>query len=137
MSHRLVLRATQGPLTLATMQSFFNVDLTMTTYRLVEVRKNYFIPPKYELHVPLPRERSYDAFPCGFGLSTDALEARLRFSLHLMIEACLERVLLGSSQRILRERCAFQQQRLEVTFFLHFLPPGVEFPDQVDLWDGE
>ncbi|RZS18254.1 hypothetical protein BHM03_00050486 [Ensete ventricosum] len=90
MSHRLVLRATQGPLTLATMQSFFNVDLTMTTCRLVEVRKNYFIPPKYELYVPLPREHSYDAFPCGFGLSTDALEARLRFSLHLMIEACLD-----------------------------------------------
>ncbi|RWV89991.1 hypothetical protein GW17_00047836 [Ensete ventricosum] len=38
---------------LAVMWSFFNVDLTVTTHRLVEVRKNYFIPPEYELHIPL------------------------------------------------------------------------------------
>ncbi|RRT59705.1 hypothetical protein B296_00035214 [Ensete ventricosum] len=38
---------------LAVMRSFFNVDSTVTTRRLVEVRKNYFIPPKYELHDPL------------------------------------------------------------------------------------
>ncbi|RWW44395.1 hypothetical protein BHE74_00049847 [Ensete ventricosum] len=48
----------------------------MTTRRLVEVRKNYFIPPEYELHVPLPGERPYDAFPCGFSLSTDTLEMK-------------------------------------------------------------
>ncbi|RWW41240.1 hypothetical protein BHE74_00053288, partial [Ensete ventricosum] len=58
---------------LAAMQSFFNVDLTVTTRQLVEVRKNYFIPPEYELHVPLSGERTYDAFSCGFALSTDAL----------------------------------------------------------------
>ncbi|RRT52212.1 hypothetical protein B296_00050598 [Ensete ventricosum] len=47
------------------------------------------------------------------------------------------RVLLGRSQRIPCERCAFQQQRLEVTFFLHFLPSGLELLDQVDLSDIE
>ncbi|RRT61118.1 hypothetical protein B296_00030543, partial [Ensete ventricosum] len=41
-------------------------------------RSNYFIPPKYELHAPLLRERPYDTFPSGFSLSTDALEAGLR-----------------------------------------------------------
>ncbi|RWW56153.1 hypothetical protein BHE74_00037153 [Ensete ventricosum] len=76
--------------TFATMRSFFNVDSTVTTRRLVEVRNNYFITLEYELHVPLPGERPYDAFSCGFGLSTDDLEAGLRFSLHLVIEACLD-----------------------------------------------
>ncbi|RRT41190.1 hypothetical protein B296_00057995 [Ensete ventricosum] len=75
---------------LVVMQSFFNVDSIVTTRRLVEVRKNYFIPLEYELHVPLSGERPYNAFPCGFGLSTDALEAGLRFPLHPVIEVCLE-----------------------------------------------
>ncbi|RZR94335.1 hypothetical protein BHM03_00023010, partial [Ensete ventricosum] len=85
---------------LVTMQSFFNVDSTMTTHRLVKVRKNYFIPPEYELHVPLPRERPYDTFLCGFSLSTDALEAGSRFSLHPMIEACLEYALAAGDARV-------------------------------------
>ncbi|RZR87479.1 hypothetical protein BHM03_00014891 [Ensete ventricosum] len=72
------------------MRSFFNVDSTVTTGWLVEVRKNYFIPPEHELHVPLSGERPYNAFSCGFGLSTDALEAGLRFLLHPVIEACLD-----------------------------------------------
>ncbi|RZS21746.1 hypothetical protein BHM03_00054420 [Ensete ventricosum] len=46
------------------------------------------------------------------------------------------RVLLGRSQRIPCERCAFQQQRLEVTFFLHFLPSRLELLDQADLSDS-
>ncbi|RWV87168.1 hypothetical protein GW17_00050870, partial [Ensete ventricosum] len=69
---------------LVAMQSSFDVDSTVTTHRLVEVRKNYFIPPEYELHAPLLGERPYDAFSNGFSLSTDALEAGLRFPLHLM-----------------------------------------------------
>ncbi|RZR71911.1 hypothetical protein BHM03_00008684 [Ensete ventricosum] len=64
--------------------SFFIVNSTMTTRQLVEVIQNYFIPPEYEIHVPLSGERPYDAFPCGFGLSTDALEAGLGFPLHLL-----------------------------------------------------
>ncbi|RWW39843.1 hypothetical protein BHE74_00054785 [Ensete ventricosum] len=75
---------------LVAMQSFFNVDSIVITRRLVKVRKNYFIPPEYELHVPLPGEHPYDAFPCGFSLLTDVLEAGLRFPLHPVIEACLE-----------------------------------------------
>ncbi|RWV95304.1 hypothetical protein GW17_00042076, partial [Ensete ventricosum] len=68
-------RATEA---LAAMRSCFNIDSTMTTHRLVEVRKNYYIPSKYELHVPLPGERPYDAFPSSFSLSTDTLEVGLR-----------------------------------------------------------
>ncbi|RWW05117.1 hypothetical protein GW17_00031625, partial [Ensete ventricosum] len=74
---------------LVAVQSFFNVDSTVTTCQLVEVRKNYFIPLEYELHVPLPGKCPYDTFSCGFDLSTNALEAGLRFPLHPMIEACL------------------------------------------------
>ncbi|RWW17966.1 hypothetical protein GW17_00018079 [Ensete ventricosum] len=72
------------------MQSNFDVDSTMMTHRLVEVRKNYFIPLEYELHSPLPGEHPYDAFLNGFSLSIDALEAGLRFPLHPVIEACLK-----------------------------------------------
>ncbi|RWV97743.1 hypothetical protein GW17_00039446 [Ensete ventricosum] len=83
---------------LVAMRSFFNVDLVITTRRLKKVRKNYFIPLEYELHAPLPGEHPYDAFPNGFSLSTDALEAGLRFPLHLVIEACLERCQISHSQ---------------------------------------
>ncbi|RWW53657.1 hypothetical protein BHE74_00039859 [Ensete ventricosum] len=58
----------------------------MMTRRLVEVRKNYFISSEYELRAPLPGERPYDAFLNGFNLSTNALDAGLRFSLHPVIE---------------------------------------------------
>ncbi|RWW47425.1 hypothetical protein BHE74_00046591 [Ensete ventricosum] len=75
---------------LAAMRSCFNVHSTVTTCQLVNVRKHYYIPSEYKLHVPLSRERPYDAFPSGFSLSTDALEAGLRFPLHPVIEACLE-----------------------------------------------
>ncbi|RZR74993.1 hypothetical protein BHM03_00047200 [Ensete ventricosum] len=76
---------------LVTMWSFFNVDLVVTTHRLTEARKNHFVPPEYELHAPLLGEHPYDVFPSGFSLSTAALEAGLRFPLHPVIEACLER----------------------------------------------
>ncbi|RZS03463.1 hypothetical protein BHM03_00033665 [Ensete ventricosum] len=75
---------------LGAMRSYFNVNSIVTTHWLVEVRKNYFIPSEYKLHVPLSGECPYDAFSCGFTLLTDALEAGLRFPLHLVIEACLE-----------------------------------------------
>ncbi|RWW49678.1 hypothetical protein BHE74_00044122 [Ensete ventricosum] len=83
---------------LATMRSYFNVDSTVTTHWLVEVRKNYFVPLEYELHAPLPGKHSYDAFPCGFSLSINALEAGLRFPLHPVIEACLEGWRISPSQ---------------------------------------
>ncbi|RZR85116.1 hypothetical protein BHM03_00012089 [Ensete ventricosum] len=59
---------------LATMQSCFDVDSTVTARRLIEVRKHYYIPSEYELHVPLPGQRPYDAFSSGFSLSTNTLE---------------------------------------------------------------
>ncbi|RWV86195.1 hypothetical protein BHE74_00047227 [Ensete ventricosum] len=82
------------------MRSFFNVDSTVTTRRLVKVRKKYFIPPEYELYVPQPRERPYDTFSYGFSLSTDALEAGLRFPLHPVIESCLELWRISPSQMV-------------------------------------
>ncbi|RRT48317.1 hypothetical protein B296_00048283 [Ensete ventricosum] len=60
---------------LTIMRSNFDVDSTVMTRQLVEVRKNYFIPLEYELHAPLLGERPYDAFSSGFSLLTDALEA--------------------------------------------------------------
>ncbi|RWW17490.1 hypothetical protein GW17_00018580 [Ensete ventricosum] len=50
------------------------------------------------LHVPLPGQRPYDAFANCFGLSTDALEVGLRFSLDPVIEACLIEWLISPSQ---------------------------------------
>ncbi|RRT60087.1 hypothetical protein B296_00026435 [Ensete ventricosum] len=72
------------------MRSYFNVNSTVTTHRLVEVRKNYFVPSEYELHAPLLGEHPYDTCPSGFNLSTDTLEVGLRFPLHPVIEACLK-----------------------------------------------
>ncbi|RWV91562.1 hypothetical protein GW17_00046146, partial [Ensete ventricosum] len=60
---------------LVAMRSNFDINSTVTTHRLVKVRKNYLIPPEHELYAPLPREHPYDAFPNGFSLSIDALEA--------------------------------------------------------------
>ncbi|RWV83163.1 hypothetical protein GW17_00055269, partial [Ensete ventricosum] len=83
---------------LAAMRSCFNVDSTVMTRRLVEVRKHYYIPSEYELHVPLPGERPYNAFLSGFNLLIDALEAGLRFPLHSVIELCLEGWQISPSQ---------------------------------------
>ncbi|RWW73659.1 hypothetical protein BHE74_00018455 [Ensete ventricosum] len=60
---------------LVAMQSNSDVESTVTTRRLVEVRKNYLIPLEYELHAPLPREHPYDIFLNGFSLSTNALKS--------------------------------------------------------------
>ncbi|RZR73970.1 hypothetical protein BHM03_00030282 [Ensete ventricosum] len=79
----------------------FDVDSTVMTRRLVEVRKNYFILSEYELHVPLSGERPYDAFSKGFNLSPDALEAGLGFPLHPMIEVCLKGWQISPSQMTL------------------------------------
>ncbi|RWV83891.1 hypothetical protein BHE74_00024940 [Ensete ventricosum] len=80
------------------MRSNFDVDSIVTTRRLVEVRKNYFIPPEYELYAPLSGEHPYDAFPSGFNLTTNALDASLRFPLHPVVEACLKGWQISPSQ---------------------------------------
>ncbi|RWV77857.1 hypothetical protein BHE74_00045696 [Ensete ventricosum] len=41
---------------------------------------------------------TYDAFPDGFSLSTDALEVGLRFPFHPVIEACLDEWRISPSQ---------------------------------------
>ncbi|RZR80931.1 hypothetical protein BHM03_00007041 [Ensete ventricosum] len=43
--------------------------------------KRYSIPDEYSLHAPSPRQRPYDAYPGGFSISVDALEAALRSGL--------------------------------------------------------
>ncbi|RRT41963.1 hypothetical protein B296_00057410, partial [Ensete ventricosum] len=53
---------------------------------LAKVRQRFFVPREYELHVPLPRHHSYDAFPDGFGLLIDSLKGGLRFLLHPVIK---------------------------------------------------
>ncbi|RWW47539.1 hypothetical protein BHE74_00046494 [Ensete ventricosum] len=73
---------------LATMQTCFNTNSTVMAHRLVEVMKHYYIPPEYELCVPLLGQRPDEAFSSSFNLSTDTLEAGLRFP--PMIEACCE-----------------------------------------------
>ncbi|RWW27425.1 hypothetical protein GW17_00008139 [Ensete ventricosum] len=83
---------------LTTIRSCFNIDLIVTTRRLVEVRKYYYIPLEYELHVPLLGQYPYNAFSNGFSLSTIALEAGLRFPLHPVIEVCLEGWQISPSQ---------------------------------------
>ncbi|RRT31961.1 hypothetical protein B296_00051293 [Ensete ventricosum] len=85
---------------LATMKSCFDIDSTLTAHRLVEVREHFHIPREYELHAPLPGQRPFDAFPNGFGLSTDALEAGLQFLLHPVIEACIDGWQISPSQMV-------------------------------------
>ncbi|RZR70511.1 hypothetical protein BHM03_00000354 [Ensete ventricosum] len=62
---------------LTTMQSCFNLDSTVTARWLIDVRKHYYVPPKYELHVSLLGQHPYDVFSNGFDQSIDALEAGL------------------------------------------------------------
>ncbi|RRT80417.1 hypothetical protein B296_00000645 [Ensete ventricosum] len=50
----------------------------MTIELLSEVRERYNISREYELHTPLPKQRPYNVYPNGFGLSIDTLEAGLR-----------------------------------------------------------
>ena len=43
------------------------------------------------MYAPRSCQRPYDLFPNEFGLTVGALEAGLRFSLHLVIEECLRK----------------------------------------------
>ncbi|RWV89068.1 hypothetical protein GW17_00048800 [Ensete ventricosum] len=70
---------------LATMRSCFNVDSTVTTRWLIDVRKHYYVPLEYELHVSLPGQHPYDIFSNGFDQSINTLEAGVRFLLHPVI----------------------------------------------------
>ncbi|RWW05853.1 hypothetical protein GW17_00030854 [Ensete ventricosum] len=64
-------------------------DSVLSVELLSTVREHYSIPSEYTLHAPASRQRPYDSFPDGFSISTDNLEARLRFPLHPVIEECL------------------------------------------------
>ncbi|RWW09426.1 hypothetical protein GW17_00027084, partial [Ensete ventricosum] len=54
-------------------------DTIITEPFLPKIRSRYHISFEYELHVPQVRQRPYDSFPNGFGLSFDALEVGLKF----------------------------------------------------------
>ncbi|RRT50878.1 hypothetical protein B296_00038247 [Ensete ventricosum] len=83
---------------LVAMRSNFDINSIVTTHRLVEVRKNYLIPPEHELYAPRPGQHPYDAFPNGLSLSIDTLEVGLRFPLHPVIEVCLKGWRISPSQ---------------------------------------
>ncbi|RZS19784.1 hypothetical protein BHM03_00052220, partial [Ensete ventricosum] len=68
---------------LEVMKSCHDFDSTMSLESLAMVRKRFNIPNEYVLHAPGSGQRPYH--PCleGFNISIDALEAGLRFPLHL------------------------------------------------------
>ncbi|RWW49658.1 hypothetical protein BHE74_00044141 [Ensete ventricosum] len=71
------------------MKSYHNFDSTMSLESLAMIRERYNIPTKYVLHAPAPGQHPYHSCPGGFSISIDALEAELRFPLHLVIGECL------------------------------------------------
>ena len=86
---------------LASLKLWHDVDSVVTEELLGELRDRYCIPKCYKLFAPWPGLRSYDQFPQGFGLTVGALEAGLRFSLHPVIEDCLRKWGISSSQMTL------------------------------------
>ncbi|RRT54594.1 hypothetical protein B296_00033071 [Ensete ventricosum] len=58
----------------------------------------FVIPDEFVLHAPLSGQHLYDPFPNEFSVSSDTLKAGLQFSLHPMIEECLEWWRVSSSQ---------------------------------------
>ncbi|RZS28920.1 hypothetical protein BHM03_00062580 [Ensete ventricosum] len=74
---------------LEVMKSLYDFNSTICLESLGSVRKRFSIPNEYVLHAPRSGQRSYHPYPGGFGISIDALEAGLRFSLHPVIGECL------------------------------------------------
>ncbi|THU70067.1 hypothetical protein C4D60_Mb08t21140 [Musa balbisiana] len=64
-------------------------SISVDSRAFAALQDHYSVPKGYELHAPHSGQRPYDSFPNGFRLTTDALEARLRFPLHPVIQECL------------------------------------------------
>ncbi|RWW12378.1 hypothetical protein GW17_00023957 [Ensete ventricosum] len=71
------------------MKSCHDFDSVVSLESLGTIRKRYSILNEYVLHAPRPEQCPYHPYLGGFGISIDALEAGLRFSLHSIIGECL------------------------------------------------
>ncbi|RWW54038.1 hypothetical protein BHE74_00039408 [Ensete ventricosum] len=67
---------------LEAMKSHHDFNSTVYLESLGSVRKCFSISSEYILHAPRSGQRPYHPCPGGFDISIDALEARLRFTLH-------------------------------------------------------
>ncbi|RRT66866.1 hypothetical protein B296_00009104 [Ensete ventricosum] len=90
---------------LEVMKSCHDFDSTVSLESLATIQKHFSIPNEYVLHAPRPRQRP--CHPCleGFSVYIDALEARLRFPLHPIIEECLEWWRISPSQVVPNSWC--------------------------------
>ncbi|RRT74527.1 hypothetical protein B296_00018201 [Ensete ventricosum] len=70
---------------LEAMKSHHDFDSTVSLDSLASIRKRFSILNEYVLHAPGSGQRPYQPCPGGFNISIDALEAGLRFPLHLVI----------------------------------------------------
>ncbi|RZR70466.1 hypothetical protein BHM03_00000074 [Ensete ventricosum] len=87
------------------MKSCHDFNSTVSLESLAMVWKRFNIPNEYVLHAPGPGQRPYHPCPEGFSISIDALEAGLRFPLHLVIEECLGWWQISPSQVALNSWC--------------------------------
>ncbi|RRT74369.1 hypothetical protein B296_00026963 [Ensete ventricosum] len=67
------------------MKSCHDFDSTVSVESLVVIQERYSILSEYALQAPLPGQHPYNTHSDGFSISVDALKARLRFPLHLVI----------------------------------------------------
>ena len=83
---------------LKNLKSWYDVDSVVTEELLRVLWDRYRISKCYGVHAPRLGQWPYDQFPDGFGLTVGALEAGLRFPLHAVIEECLRKWGISSSQ---------------------------------------
>ncbi|RWW75745.1 hypothetical protein BHE74_00016192 [Ensete ventricosum] len=83
---------------LEVMKADHDLDTTVTEGSITVIRGRYIIPTEFGLHVPQPEQRPYSSDTPGMCISMDALEAGLRFPLHLLIEECIRWRRISPSQ---------------------------------------
>ncbi|THU45976.1 hypothetical protein C4D60_Mb09t00060 [Musa balbisiana] len=97
-SRGVPLKAVGSSTVLASLKLWHDVDSVVTEELLGELRDRYYILECYGMFAPQAGQRPYDQFPQGFGLTVGALEAGLQFPLHPVIEDCLRKWGISSSQ---------------------------------------
>ncbi|RWW53290.1 hypothetical protein BHE74_00040233 [Ensete ventricosum] len=80
------------------MKADHDLDTVVTEGSLAVIRGRYSISSEYGLHVLRPGQRPYSSDALGMCITVDALEAGLRFPLHLLIEECLRWRRISPSQ---------------------------------------
>ncbi|RZR75829.1 hypothetical protein BHM03_00000333 [Ensete ventricosum] len=83
---------------LEVMKADHDLDTAVTEGSLAVIRGRYSISSEYGLHVLRPGQRPYSSDALGMCITVDALEAGLRFPLHLLIEECLRWRRISPSQ---------------------------------------